>query len=52
MRLPSLLLIKMAEYIIHFESVFLWASDEQEAYEEARKLISGGDIKIDLIEEN
>lgn len=45
-------MIKMAEYIIHFESVFLWASDEQEAYEEARKLISGGDIKVDLIEEN
>ena len=42
----------MTEYLIHFASVFLWASDEHEAYEEARKLVSGGDIEIDLIEEN
>ena len=45
-------MFKMAEYIIDFASVILEASSEEEAYEKARGLISKGDIRICLIEEN
>lgn len=43
------LFLKMAEYWIDFASVLLEASNSDEAYEEARKLVSAGEIEIDQI---
>ena len=42
----------MAEYTIDFASVNLEASDCDEAFEKARKLVSAGEIEIDQIFEN
>jgi len=42
----------MTEYIVDLESLILEAPNEEEAYEKARELISAGEVKICLIEEN
>jgi hypothetical protein len=42
----------MAEYTIDFASINLEASNSDEAFDKARKLVSAGEIEIDQIFEN
>jgi len=42
----------MAEYWINFASIILEASSSDKAYEKAKKLVSAGEVEIDLICEN